>query len=142
MKIESVMTRDPVFCLPDEGVVECAKLMAREDVGLIPVVESRDTRRLVGVVTDRDLCLGVVAEGRDPETVTIENCMTDRVVTCRPEDELEVALDRMREHRIRRIVVVDETGCCVGVVAQADVVKAAPAPEVKETIAQISKPTV
>lgn len=138
--VENLMTRDPACCLPDEGVIECARLMASNNVGVIPVVESRDTRRLVGVVTDRDLCVSVVAEGRNPEEVFVDDCMTDNVVTCRPGDDLDEALRLMAEHRLRRILVVDDSGCCVGVLSQADVARAAPPTDLKRTVEKISSP--
>lgn len=139
-KVQDVMTRDPACCTPEDGVIECAKMMAREDVGVIPVVESRDTRRLVGVVTDRDLAMEVIAEGKNPETCTVGDCMSDELVVCRPHDDLDEALGLMQEHQIRRVMVVDEDFSVVGVVAQADIAKAAGAREVKQTVEEISRP--
>ena len=142
--VESVMTRDPMCCTPDEGVVDCARMMARGDVGFLPVVESRDTRRLVGVITDRDLCLSVIAEGRSPDECLVNDCMTDNVVTCAPGEPLEAALALMQSHQIRRVVVVDERGSCVGVLAPADIarnaIRSAPG-EATETVAEIAKST-
>lgn len=138
--IENVMTRDPALCTPDDGVVDCAKLMARADVGFVPVVESRDTRKLVGVVTDRDLCLSVIAEDRDPQECKVEDAMTEEVATVTPGDSLDRALELMQQRQIRRLCVIDEHGACIGVVAQADVVRAAQPDQVKETLEEISKP--
>ncbi len=139
--VESAMTRDPVCCTADESVIECARLMDEEDVGMIPVVESADTRRLIGVVTDRDICLTVVAQGRNPRECVVEECMTDELFTVRPDDDLERALDLMRSEQIRRLPVVDENGAIIGVIAQADIASAIAAPEVKRAIEEISKPT-
>lgn len=139
-KVQDVMTRDPACCTPEDGVIECAKAMDREDVGVIPVVESRDTRRLVGVVTDRDLAMEVVAEGKNPAECTVADCMTDELVVCRPHDDLDEALGLMQEHQLRRIMVVDEDFSVVGVVSQADIARAAGARELKHTIEEVSRP--
>jgi CBS domain-containing protein len=140
IRIEEVMTRDPALCTPDDSVVDCAKLMAREDVGLIPVVESRETRKLIGVVTDRDLCMTVIAEGRDPNECKVEEAMSDEPITVGADEALERALELMKRHQIRRVCVIDEDGASIGVLSQADVVRAAPAKEVKRTVTEISKP--
>jgi CBS domain-containing protein len=131
--IESVMARDPACCTGDDGVIECARLMERDNVGMIPVVESLDTRKLVGVVTDRDLCIEVVARALDPNEVTVEECMTDELVAVGASDDIERALDLMRQHQVRRLPVVDEDGACVGVVGQGDLAQAVAAGRAKET---------
>ncbi len=79
-----------------------AQLMSRENIGSIPVIENKNTRKLVGIVTDRDLALKVVAEGRDPKSTKVDAVMTRKVVTCRAEDDLQVALDAMSAHQLRR----------------------------------------
>src|SRR5262245_58564108 len=122
---ENVMTREPAVCTPDDSAVECARLMAREDVGFIPVVESRDTRKLVGVVTDRDLCLNVIAEGRDPNTTKVEELMTEEVISIRPEENLDRVLELMRKHQLHRICAIDENQAILGVIALADIAQAA-----------------
>lgn len=140
--IETVMTRDPVCCTADDSVIECAKAMARENVGCIPVVESQDTRKLIGVVTDRDLCLDVIAEGRDPDDVTVGECMSEDLVTLEAGDDLDDVLRLMQENQLRRILIVDEDFACVGIVSQADIAQAAPSQQVQRTVAQISRPDV
>jgi CBS domain-containing protein len=140
--VESLMSPDPVCCTADEAVVECARLMDRENLGMIPVVESIDTRKLIGVVTDRDLCIGIVAAARDANEVTVEECMTDELYTVRPSDDLSRALSLMQHHQVRRLPVIDDAGCVVGVLAQADVSLVASPSEVKETVSQISREEV
>lgn len=115
------MTKDPVYCLPNDAVARAAQLMKKENVGPIPVIENERTKKLVGIVTDRDLALKVVADGRDPKATKVEEVMTREVVTCRPEDDLQRALDAMSEHQLRRIPVVDDGNKLVGIIAQADV---------------------
>lgn len=95
--------------------------MKNENIGPIPVIENEQTNKLVGIVTDRDLALKVVADERDPKSTKVDEVMTRKVVTCRPEDDLQKALDAMSEHQLRRIPVVDDDNKLVGIIAQADV---------------------
>ncbi len=83
MKIREVMSPDPVCCLPTDSAQQVAKIMADHNVGSIPIVTDQDSRKLVGVVTDRDLCCSVVAAGLDPKTTKIEQIMTANPITCR-----------------------------------------------------------
>ena len=95
--------------------------MKSKDIGPVPIIENEQTRKLVGIVTDRDLALKVVAEGRDPKSTNTEAVMTRKVVTCLAEDDLQKALDAMSGHKLRRIPVVDNNYAIVGIIAQADV---------------------
>jgi CBS domain-containing protein len=113
-----IMTNDPVSCAPGDVVEKAANLMRQNDVGPVPVV---DDDKLVGIVTDRDLTLKVLAEGRDPKRTRVQDVMTREVVTCRTDDDVQKALEAMSEHQIRRIPVVDEEDRLVGMIAQADV---------------------
>lgn len=140
-KCAEVMTKDPVCCLPADTSARAAQLMREFDVGPIPVVESGETMKLVGIVTDRDLALKVVAEGRDPNAVKVEELMTREPVTCRAEDELQKAVGLMAERQLRRIPVVDEGGKIIGIIAQADVATRTEAPEkTAGVVEEISKP--
>jgi CBS domain-containing protein len=121
MKCREVMTKDPAVCLPDDLVSKVAQIMKREDVGPVPIVESEQSRRLVGLVTDRDLAMKMVAEGRDVRTTKVDEVMTRRLVTCRADDDLQKALEAMSENQLRRIPVVDKDDRIVGIIAQADV---------------------
>src|SRR3989442_10053920 len=121
MKCKEIMTKDPVCCLPDEGVQKAAKLMKDENVGVIPIIEDEDTKTLLGIVTDRDLAIRVMAEGRDVGGTRIKDVMTTGAVSCRPDDDLQKALDAMEENQVRRIPVVDHNQKIVGIIAQADV---------------------
>jgi CBS domain-containing protein len=120
-KCGDVMTKKPVCYQPDEIVADVAQLMKRENIGPIPVIENEQTRKLVGIVTDRDLALKIVAEGRDAKSTKVEAVMTRKVVTCRAEDDLRKAMDAMSKHRLRRIPVVDDENKILGIIAQADV---------------------
>lgn len=120
-KCDEVMTKDPFCCLPNDSVEKVAVMMKREDVGAIPVIETEHTKKLVGIVTDRDLALKIIAEGLDPKTIEVNAVMTHNVVTCFTDDDLQKALDAMAEHQLRRIPVVDHDHRIVGIIAQADV---------------------
>ena len=120
-KCNEVMTKNPVCCLPNDMVAKVAQLMKSKDIGPVPIIENEQTKRLVGIVTDRDLALKIVAEGRDAKSTKAEEVMTRKVVTCRGEDDVQKALDAMSEHQLRRIPVVDNDNKIVGIIAQADV---------------------
>ena len=120
-KCDEVMTKNPVCCLPNDVVAKVAQLMKSENVGSIPVIENEQAKKLIGIVTDRDLTLKVVAEGLDSKSIKAEAVMTLEVVTCLADDDLQKALDVMAKHQLRRIPVIDKDHKVVGIIAQADV---------------------
>ena len=120
-KCSEVMTREPVCCEPEDSVVQAAMLMKSEDVGSIPVVESREGRKLVGIVTDRDLVVNVLAGGAALERATVREAMTPNPECCREDDDVKKAVDLMADRQVRRMPIVDEAGCLCGIIAQADV---------------------
>ncbi len=128
-KCNEVMTKNPVCCLPDDMVTKAAELMKSSNIGSIPVIENEQTKKLVGIVTDRDLTLKIVAKGLDAKSKKVESVMTRKVVTCRAEDDLQKALDAMAEHQLRRIPVVDNDNKILGIIAQADVATRVNQPE-------------
>lgn len=135
-QIRDLMTENPSSCAPTTPVLEVAKVMAREDVGSIPVV---DGGRLVGVVTDRDLVVRVLVEGRDPDHTTVGDVASSDVATVSPDESLDQALTLLARHQVRRLPVV-EGGQLVGIVAQADVALHADEVQTGEVVEQISKP--
>jgi CBS domain-containing protein len=120
-KCSDVMTKDPTCCLPTDRVSSVAQLMNTENVGAIPVVESNQSKKLIGIITDRDLALKVVANERDPKSTTVADVMTSDVVTCYVDDDIQKAVDAMADHQLRRMPVVDHNHMIVGIIAQADV---------------------
>jgi len=118
---QEVMTREPACCEPGDSVQKIAQLMKNEDVGALPVVESRSSRKLVGIVTDRDIVVRVVAGGRAVENATARDAMTNGPVTCREDEDVSKALSFMAERKVRRIPVVDAGGALRGIIAQADI---------------------
>ena len=139
-KCNEVMTKDPVCCLPDDSVAKAAELMKSENIGSVPVIENEQSQKLVGIVTDRDLALKVVAGALDAKSTTVETVMTHQVVTCRADDDLQKALNAMAEHQLRRIPVVDNDNKIVGIIAQADVATRVDQPEkTAEMVKEISQ---
>jgi CBS domain-containing protein len=117
---DEVMTKDIVFCTLQDTVLRAAQMMLEHHVGSLPIVEEPLDRALRGVLTDRDIVIRVVAGGRDPERTTVETVMTRDIVTCRPADDLDEAVNRMMMHQVRRIFV-EEHNMLRGVISQADI---------------------
>ena len=120
-KCREVMTKDPSTCEPGDLVSKVASVMKQEDVGSIPVVESESSKRLVGIVTDRDLVVKVLASGRAVEQATVKDAMTPNPASCREDDDVEQAMKLMKERQVRRMPIVDGSGRLAGIIAQADV---------------------
>jgi CBS domain-containing protein len=139
MMCKDVMTTTIVSCSVDASAQAAALIMSEEDVGIVPVMDPA-TKRLIGVVTDRDLCLDIVAAGKHPRETCVSESLHPRPVTCRPEDPLDTCLRLMQQHRVRRIPIVDADGICVGIVSQKDIaLRMALAQPVHETVREISK---
>ncbi|HZI95109.1 MAG TPA: CBS domain-containing protein [Patescibacteria group bacterium] len=136
-KCSEVMTKNPVVCLPTDLVSKVAQVMKSKDIGSVPIVENEQTRKLIGMVTDRDLVVKLVAEGRDTKTTKAESVMSRKIVTNLADDDLQKALDSMSEHQVRRIPVVDNQHKIVGIIAQADVATRGNQPE--KTAAVVKK---
>jgi CBS domain-containing protein len=124
MQVQELMTRGPACCTPDDDVAEAARLMTENDCGCVPVVADQESRQLVGVVTDRDLACRCLGEGKGPDT-KVGEVMSANPGCCGPDDDVEEAERIMQERQVRRVPVVDGKGCCVGIVAQADLARKA-----------------
>jgi len=121
--------------------MEAVQVMKNEDVGVVPIVDDPTSKKLVGVITDRDVVLNLVAAGKDPNSTVLEDVMTPNPVTVRPDDAIQNALDYMSQHQIRRIPVVDGKGRVVGIIAQADIANRMDIPEKFEKVVEdISQP--
>ncbi|HYT51826.1 MAG TPA: CBS domain-containing protein [Gaiellaceae bacterium] len=118
--IRDLMTENPCSIDADKSVTYAAKMMRDEDVGLAPIVEGD---KLIGTLTDRDIAIRVVAEGKDPNEVTVREVASTKLVTIDPQQDLDEALRLMAKHQVRRLPVIEEDGKLVGVVAQADVAR-------------------
>jgi CBS domain-containing protein len=139
-KSKDVMTKDLVYASPQDTVSHVAQLMKREDIGPILIVDNEESRTLVGIVTDRDLVLKVIAEGQDPQTTRVEEVMSKKLVTCHADDDVDVAMKAMAQYQLRRIPVVEDANRLVGIISQADIATRAGEPEkTAEVVKEISE---
>ena len=141
MNVENIMTKQPVCCGPSDTVQHVAQMMRQNDIGAMPVVSDLVSKDLVGIITDRDLCITAMADCRDPRTTPIVDYFTKTVVTCTPDDSLELCEQKMKQHRVRGIPVVDKKNECVGMVVQADLARVDKAESFLEMVAEISRPS-
>ncbi len=125
MEVQEIMTSDPVCCSADDTIAAAASLMERTDCGLIPVVDSSKSQNsVVGVITDRDIAIRGVARGLSADA-TVQELMTLKPHCCSPHSDVKEVGQIMSDRQVRRVVVVDDDGHCVGIVAQADLARAA-----------------
>lgn len=132
-----VMTADPACCSPETSLEQVAKMMVQNNCGEIPVIDTTD--RPIGVVTDRDIVCRVVAEGKNPAAHTAQTCMSSDVVTVRADATLDEVIKTMEAHQVRRVPVVDERGCCSGIISQADIAMTESPRRTSELVSEISR---
>jgi CBS domain-containing protein len=141
LKIQEIMTVNPSCVTPDATIRDAALLMKREDIGIVPVVDAQADRRLVGVVTDRDIAIRCVAEGKDGSCRVRDAMSTAHLATCTPTDDVDDAMTTMSTEKVRRIPIVDERGSLVGIVSQADILlKGRNEHRAADTVEHISEP--
>lgn len=146
MRVHEIMSRDPACCSPEDTLERAAQLMAENDCGMIPVVEAVNDRRLVGVITDRDIAVRGVANGYRAKT-RVGELMTPAPFCCTADAELDDVERVMSDRQVRRVVIVDDDNHCVGVVSQADIALAAERyadvddSDVARVVERISEPT-
>ena len=139
MNVREVMTADPACCTAETPLTEVAKMMVECDCGAIPVVDNQNNKKPVGMITDRDITIRTVAEGRNPLDLTASDAMTKNVMTVTPETSIEECCNLMEEQQIRRVVVVDQAGACCGMIAQADIAMNADSGKTAEVVQEVSK---
>ena len=140
MKVRDGMTPDPICCLATDSAQKVAGILRKQDVGSILVVTDHESRKLIGIITDRDLCCSVVANGLDPKTTPIEKFVSRNPVACREGENLDDCERVMQEHQVRRIPIVDEDGRVIGIVSQADLALKDKPEKVAKTVAEVSQP--
>jgi CBS domain-containing protein len=135
MNIKDVMTTNPSYCVPGDSSTRAARIMKDKNVGIVPIIESDVDHKLIGVVTDRDLCLAVVAQNVQPDTVKVQQSMTN--------DDVQKAMALMSENQVRRIPVVNQEGMLEGMVATADILQRAnvSSDETHDVFKKVSEPT-
>ena len=141
MKIKEVMSQNPVCCLASDSAQSVARMMCERNIGSIPVVSDQQSKQLLGMITDRDLCCSVVAGGLDPKTTPIQKFITANPITCRDGENIDKCEQVMQKHQVRRVPVVDGQNHIIGIVSQADLALKGKPERLPKTIAEISKPT-
>ncbi len=152
MKVEDLMTADVGACRPFDSVDRCAKMMWERDCGAVPVVDQEG--RVIAMLTDRDICMAALTQGRRLGEIHVSSAMSRRLWSCRPKDDLKEAEKVMRAHQVRRLPVVDAEGKLVGVLSISDLARialssigtrakksAVEASEVGQTLGAISSPS-
>jgi CBS domain-containing protein len=134
--VRDAMTSNPRSIESSTTVTEAARLMKAEDVGSLPIV---DGDQLVGMVTDRDAVIRVVAEGKDPQSTTVGEIASRDLVTVDPEQDLDEAMRLMAQHQVRRLPVAEEDGRLVGILAQADVAREGKDAQTGQVVQEISE---
>jgi CBS domain-containing protein len=139
MKIREIMSRDQVCCALGDSAQQVARILCDRNIGSMPVVADQQSLKLIGMITDRDLCCSIIAEGLDPKTTKIDKLFTLEPLTCRDGENVESCERLMQEHQVRRIPVVDAEDRVIGIVAQADLALKDKPERVSKTVAEISK---
>ncbi|MGH7681035.1 MAG: CBS domain-containing protein [Candidatus Eiseniibacteriota bacterium] len=123
MRVHDLMASKPEFCRPDSNLADAAMVMWRRDCGFVPVVEDPGGK-LVGVITDRDICIATAMKHKEPQSIHVGEVMSRRLHTCAPTDDIRTAVQTMKERQVRRLPVTDERGALKGVLSLNDVVLA------------------
>jgi CBS domain-containing protein len=141
MQVQEIMSADPKCCTADMTLQQVAQMMVACDCGAIPVVESTDHTKPVGIITDRDIACRAVAEGKYPLDTAIAECMTSHLATVPPDATVEECCEIMEKMQVRRLLVSDNQGRLCGIVSQADVALHLPQRQTAEVVKQVSQPT-
>jgi CBS domain-containing protein len=140
MNIETLMTPNPACCTPDTPIAEVAAMMRQHDCGEIPVVASAKQVALIGVVTDRDIVVRLVANGEDLRTATAANCMTQPAVSLPRDAQISDAIEMMQAHQVRRLPVVNADGEVCGIISQADLARHTTSEQTGDLVRDVSEP--
>lgn len=139
MKVREIMSENPAVCLTTTSLQETARMMHDYDCGCIPVVQDNDSKKPIGMITDRDITIRTVAHGKNPLEMTAGEIMSEQVITVTPDTSVEECGNLMKENQIRRVAVTDENGACCGMVAQADIAINASENTTGEVVQEVSK---
>lgn len=143
MKAQDIMTENPACCTRDDTVEQAAKLMIEHDCGCVPVVDHLESRRILGVVTDRDMACRCLGAGKGADT-RVSEVMSTNPSCCTPDADLQEVEQIMATRQVRRVPVIDSEGCCVGMIAQADLARenrAVGNREVGRMVERVSEPS-
>ena len=140
MTAKELMTPNPACCTMDTPLAEVARMMVQCDCGEIPVVESQNVKRIVGVVTDRDIVVRGVAPGKDCATLNVGSVMSSPAITVKERDGLDEVVRVMETNKIRRVPVVNQSGEICGIIAQADIARTGSRKETGDLVREVSAP--
>lgn len=138
LKARDIMTPDPVCCLPTDTAQAAAAILRDRRIGAVPVVQDHDSRKLVGVVTDRDLCCAVVACNLEGKGILVKQVLTRNPVRCNSEDDLDACIALIERYHVRRLPVVDGKGRCVGIISLTDLAHKAQPHMVSKALVEVS----
>lgn len=140
MRVKEVMTTNVRTCGPHTPLIEVARIMREGDCGALPVADPAQANRIVGMITDRDITVRLVALARNPLDLTAAACMSTPIVSIGAEDSLTIACRVMEDRKVRRLPVLDEAGKCIGIISQADIARHAPEARTGDLLQELSKP--
>jgi CBS domain-containing protein len=135
------MNQNTAFCTPEVSLEEASRIMMEKNCGALPVVDGAQSRKVVGIMTDRDIVCRCLAHGKDYKQARTESCMSSLVVAVRPDDDLETCCELMAENRIRRLPVVDDEGRLVGLVTQSHIARYGNDRQIAEVLRKVSEKT-
>lgn len=119
MKVKDVMKTDVAFCSAEDSLMKAAEIMLRRDCGIVPIVDA--DKKLIGMLTDRDLALAVVARNRKASDVQTKEVIKGKAISCAPDDNLEDVLRKMRKHQIKRLAAIGANGELAGILSITDI---------------------
>lgn len=120
MKVKEIMTANPKACTLTDKLADAARLMWDADCGIVPVVA--ESGKVVGLITDRDICMAAMTKGRNESSIAVEDAISGKLFACKPDDDIHTALNMMRENRVRRLPVIAADGKLEGLLSMNDVV--------------------
>lgn len=141
MKIQEIMSTEVACCTADTGLQRVAQMMIEHDCGAIPVCEGAGSKKLIGIITDRDIVCRSIAQGKNPLELKVQDCMSKPVACASPNMDVKQCCEMMEKNMVRRMPVVDSEGNCCGIVAQADIARHSSARQTAEVIRDVSEPT-
>lgn len=139
IKARHVMTADPICCLPTDTAQSAAAILRDRRIGAVPVVQDHQTRKLIGMVTDRDLCCAVVACNLEGRGILVKQVLTRNPVRCNAEDDLDACIALIERYHVRRLPVVDGKDRCVGIISLADLAHKAQPQIVSKALVEVSR---
>lgn len=138
MRIADIMTPNPACCTPESSLQDVARIMLDEDCGSVPVCESHENKRVIGMITDRDIVIRAIAAGRNPLDCQVQEFMTHPVAVVQASDELDRVINTLEDNQIRRVPVIDNNQL-VGIIAQADIARSGNDSRTGELVQEISQ---